>query len=234
LVAFAGFDISEYPGDDMMAWLKANTNLSFCGFYLAPAACHRDASWMDKRSTLAAQGWGFAAVYLGQQEPGHNCSANELTPVKAQEDGQNAADLMQQAGFPTGSVVYLDIETGGPPSAATAAYFQAWVDAVTNDGTYRPGVYCSHSTAAYLLATRAVPVWTWNIAKPAPPADYATPYWINDPARSGVGTASIWQYAQNVPVSFDGAPTKDLVADFDYGASADPSAPPTLGDAVVA
>jgi hypothetical protein len=230
-MAFAGFDISEYPGDAMMAWLKDNTNLAFCGFYLAPAACHGDESWMAKRATLAAQGWGFAAVYLGQQEPGHNCSANELTPDQAMLDGQKAAALMQKAGFPAGSVVYLDIETGGAPSAATAAYFEAWVDAVTNDGTYRPGVYCSHTTAASLLAIRAVPVWTWNIIEPDA---FATPFPIEDPAGSGVGSASIWQYAQNIPVSFDGAPTPHLVVDFDYGASADPSAPPTLDTEVEA
>ena len=34
---FAGFDCLAYPGDDMMEWLKANTNFSFVGFYLAPA-----------------------------------------------------------------------------------------------------------------------------------------------------------------------------------------------------
>ena len=33
-MAFAGFDSVAYPGDDVMAWLKANTNLSFAGYYL--------------------------------------------------------------------------------------------------------------------------------------------------------------------------------------------------------
>ena len=36
----AGFDRSEYPGDAEMKWLKANTNLKWCGYYLVPL--HRD------------------------------------------------------------------------------------------------------------------------------------------------------------------------------------------------
>jgi hypothetical protein len=53
-----------------MAWLKANTNLVWCGYYLAPAPSHHDTSWMGTRAALAAAGWGVAPVYLGQQITG--------------------------------------------------------------------------------------------------------------------------------------------------------------------
>ena len=33
MTAFAGFDSSAYPGDVIMKWLRANTNLVWCGYY---------------------------------------------------------------------------------------------------------------------------------------------------------------------------------------------------------
>ncbi len=56
-MGFAGFDSLAYPGDDVMAWLKANTNLSFVGFYLAPAPSRPTSKWMGRRALLASQGW---------------------------------------------------------------------------------------------------------------------------------------------------------------------------------
>ena len=34
---YAGFDILQYPNMAMMNWLNQNTNLVWCGYYLAPA-----------------------------------------------------------------------------------------------------------------------------------------------------------------------------------------------------
>ena len=56
---FAGFDSLSYPGDAVMAWLKANTNFRFVGFYLAPAPSRPTSAWMARRSTLSAQGWAL-------------------------------------------------------------------------------------------------------------------------------------------------------------------------------
>ena len=57
--AFAGFDAYQYPGDETMDWLKANTNLVWCGYYLAPSPSQtKDTSWMGKQAYLAGAGWG--------------------------------------------------------------------------------------------------------------------------------------------------------------------------------
>src|ERR1700755_3469138 len=112
MAGFAGFDTDIYPGDSQMAWLKANTNLVWCGYYLAPAPSHHDTSWMGARAALVAQGWGIAPVYLGQQTPApgsHNPSVGQGTT-----DGNNAAKLMTGEGFAPGSCVYLDLENGPP------------------------------------------------------------------------------------------------------------------------
>ena len=34
---YAGFDMLQYPNMAMMNWLNQNTNLVWCGYYLAPA-----------------------------------------------------------------------------------------------------------------------------------------------------------------------------------------------------
>jgi hypothetical protein len=62
-----GFDTSIYPGDaSMSAWLKPGSPYEWVGYYLQ-APCHRDPSWMGKRSTLTAMGWGLAVLFVGQQ-----------------------------------------------------------------------------------------------------------------------------------------------------------------------
>jgi len=62
-----GFDTSFYPGDaTMSAWRQPASPYEWVGYYLQ-APCHRDASWMGKRSTLTAMGWGLAVLFVGQQ-----------------------------------------------------------------------------------------------------------------------------------------------------------------------
>src|SRR4051812_31113627 len=62
-----GFDTSFYPGDaTMSAWRQPGSPYEWVGYYLA-APCHRDPSWMGKRATLTAMGWGLAVLFVGQQ-----------------------------------------------------------------------------------------------------------------------------------------------------------------------
>jgi hypothetical protein len=62
-----GFDTSIYPGDaTMSAWRYPASPYEWVGYYLQ-APCHRDPSWMGKRATLTAMGWGLAVLFVGQQ-----------------------------------------------------------------------------------------------------------------------------------------------------------------------
>lgn len=62
-----GFDTSIYPGDaTMSAWRYPASPYQWVGYYLQ-APCHRDPSWMGKRATLTAMGWGLAVLFVGQQ-----------------------------------------------------------------------------------------------------------------------------------------------------------------------
>jgi hypothetical protein len=65
---FLGFDRSEYPGDTMMSALRTEAHVAWTGFHLAPAPSHSYTGWMLKRSFLVGLGFGFAPIYVGQQQ----------------------------------------------------------------------------------------------------------------------------------------------------------------------
>ena len=65
--SFPGFDTGIYPGEAAMrAWVRPNSPYYWVGFYV-PAPCHRDTSWVGRRESLTAMGWGIAVLYVGQQ-----------------------------------------------------------------------------------------------------------------------------------------------------------------------
>jgi hypothetical protein len=229
-VGFAGFDTSIYPGDDVMAGLKQSTNLRWCGFYLAPAPSHPNTSWMGRHSALAEMGWGFAVIYVGQQEstgPG----SHVLTTDQGKLDGADACRLAEQAGFPRGTVLFLDIEAGGPISANTAAYVKGWAPAVRDLG-YRPGVYCSH-TAVHSIDALGLQVhrWVYKLKTSDVGGHKPAPYKDADPSTSGITTAIVWQWAQNTNID---TVKGQLLVDLDTAATADPSQilPPPVKPAV--
>jgi hypothetical protein len=141
---FAGFDTDIYPGDDVMSWLRTNTNLAWCGYYLGGAPSHPDTTWMGKRAALQGNGWGIAPVYVGQQVTGPG--SQNPSAATGLQDGSQAALMMRSEGFAPGSYVYLDLENGPPIPQAQMEYVTSWVAAVVNGG-FMPGIYCSHLLA---------------------------------------------------------------------------------------
>src|SRR5215472_2735206 len=136
---FAGFDCLGYPGDMVMTRIIQNTNLRWCGFYLAPAPSQGNTSWMTKRAFLQGLGWGLAPIYVGQQVSGPG--SHKVTPAQGTLDAQNAASLAKKAGFANESIIFLDIEQGPPAQAATLAYYGAWLAELVANTSYAPGVY---------------------------------------------------------------------------------------------
>ncbi len=219
---FAGFDTNLYPGDAVMNWLRANSNLTFTGFYLAPAPSHDDISWMDKLDFLQSSGWGLAPVYVGQEVTGpgsHNACAATGT-----EDGVHAVSLMQRAGFDPGSFVYLDLENGDPFPQVLQDYTVSWAAAVANGG-YGVGIYCSHCIAA--TVHNLVPharMWCWHCMTTTP-HPIPCPYPDSNPSGCGYIGAYAWQLAQNCFLTVPPAPGGILHADVDSALIPDPSAP---------
>jgi len=236
---FAGFDTEVFPGLDCMTWLRANSNLRWCGYYLAPAPNRSPTGWPGRYEALKAD-WGVVPIYVGQQDPrtatAHYKPSSLLTAERGAIDAGDAVKLAWQDQFPGGTFVYLDWEYGGLDGAGARDYVKAWAAAVAAEGTFMPGVYCSHNTASgvvKLLNTidpaPAARLWCWKV----PSADNH-PYLGDlgavpapDPAGCGFAGAIAWQRDQNTTVTLpDGAPAKSLKVDFSTAASADPAAPP--------
>ncbi len=223
MAAYAGFDTDIFPGTDQMTWLLANTNLVWCGYYLAPAPSHDDETWMGQRDDLADAGWGIAPVYLGQQVQGPGSKV--ITGPQGTTDGNDAAALMTDDGFPSGSCVYLDLENGAPFQSPQTDYVAAWVAAVQDAG-FQPGIYCSHGIAAEVLALcPSVRIWAFNIPTTALTDTTALVYPTPEPAGSGVPGAVAWQRIQNTNLQLPGAPIPVMNVDLDTALTADPGAP---------
>ncbi len=219
---FPGFDTDIFPGTPAMAWLRANTNLLWCGYYLAPAPSHADTSWMGRRPSLLAAGWGLAPIYVGQQIQG--AGSHNLTAAQGRTDGAEAIALIRAEGFAPGSAVYLDLEDGPPLVAPRTDYVGAWTDTVRAGG-FHPGVYCSHGFAEDVRRSwPGARIWAFRVGTtqehPFPGTVFPDP----DPAGCGAPSATIWQHAQNCRLSPPPG-LAPLVVDLDSARTPDPGAP---------
>jgi hypothetical protein len=220
--AFAGFDAKLYPGSDVLGWLSQNTNLEWCGYYLAPTPSHQDRSWMGKLAGLQADGWGVAPVFVGEQviPPG----SLHPSAAKGAQDGADAASLMTSEGFAPGAAVYLDLENGEPFPQSLQEYTQAWCQAVENAG-FQPGVYCSHNLAAQVhVLYPCARVWAFKVPT-TEPTPVAHPFQTPDPAGCGYESAFLWQHAQSCILSVPLAAQAVLSADLSSAVVQDPGAP---------
>jgi hypothetical protein len=227
MAGFAGFDTSIYPGDSIMEWLKANSNLAWCGYYLAPAPSHGDTSWMGKREHLSDLGWGFAPLYLGEQVHGQGVRGSfNPSPEKGTADGEDAAEMMANEGFDPGSCVYLDLENGPPLQEVQRSYVSNWCDAVQQAG-FTPGVYCSHGMAQAVQQLRPdCRIWAFKILLSPAPVPPLSQLPNPDPSGSGFPGAFVYQLDQNRTIKV--LPTQiPLKVDLDSALVQDPSAPET-------
>ena len=222
---YAGVDIDYYPGDSIMLSLVATRHVAWTGFYLYPAPDHSApdpnkttlASWMDKRQRLINMGLGIAPIYVGKQPSW----TSVLSDATGANDGADAANLAQQAGFPAGSVIYLDIEPGGPYAADFMTYVLGWISGVINSGYY-PGVYVHSGDASQIVASDSRPlIWSVNLDVHSCNTGISL---LVKPSDSGYANATAWQYAQNCSLVVEG---KSWTFDFDVASTPDPSIPPS-------
>ncbi|HZB93335.1 MAG TPA: glycoside hydrolase domain-containing protein [Stellaceae bacterium] len=232
MAGFAGFDRSDYPGDAVMAWLKAHTNLVWCGYYLGPAPSHAGTSWMGKRATIAALGLGIAPIYVGQQVTGPGSKHPSLD--QGTTDGEHAADLLESESFARGSCIYLDLENGPPLTQRLRDYVAGWCDAVSARG-FSPSVYCSHAFAEQIHQLRSqARVWAFKVSTTAPHPVPGTNFPTADPAGCGYPGAFVWQLGQNCQVTAPGAALDTVTLDLDVAVTNDPGAPSPSLPAIVA
>jgi hypothetical protein len=226
---FAGFDTEFFPGLPTMTWLKANSNLTWCGYYLAPAPTRTPCGWTGEYNSLTAAGWGVVPIYLGQQDPSMNLASSILTAAQAAIDASNAASLANQDGFPPATFIYLDWEQGGL-SAAGAVYISAWVAAMLA-GNYRPGIYCSHRYAPTIVNAIAAAdpagvtrIWCWNVPQVPTFDGNLSQVPAIDPTGCGYPGATTWQREDEVAFNFPaGSGLTGIRVDLDTSAFSNPA-----------
>jgi len=203
--AYLGFDSNQYPGDDALPILRKT--FSFTSYWVGPPPEEKRSTWLGKRSLLQSQGFGFVVLFNGRES--HNLKSASDARQKGALDGVNAAKLARQEGFPTGTIIFLDIEEGGRLPATYHEYVKAWMDAL-EVANFRAGAYCSAmlvnegggvsiTTAKDLqdhLGSRKLILWVYNDACPPSPG-CVFPQTPSAVKQSGSPEAAIWQYAQS-------------------------------------
>jgi hypothetical protein len=232
-----GFDTRDYPGDATMRRWFAASPYRWVGYYL-PAPCYTGTTWTGRRQVLAEQGWGFAVLYVGEQDwramqaapgdtipvaqPGARCATANLTAANGAAHAAAAAAAAAADGFPAGTVVFLNVERMERVEPELAAYVRSWFAALLDGGRYVPGLYAHDLNAAQLYAIlaeefarrgRAERPRLW-VARQAG-FDIA-----RSPVESGHGVATAWQGRFDVRETWDGI---TLNIDVNVADSADPS-----------
>jgi hypothetical protein len=69
------------------------------------------------------------------------CSSDLVRGDRGRADGEDAVAKAAADGFPTGTVIFLDIERMEKVPRAMRDYYKAWATRVLADGRYRVGVY---------------------------------------------------------------------------------------------
>jgi len=203
--SFLGFDANDYPGDDALAVFRKT--FSFTSFWLGPAPGEKRTTWLGKRALLESRGYGFVVLYNGRESRKLRSLADGHQ--KGGIDARTAASLARQEGFPSGTVIFLDIEEGGRLPESYHEYVRAWFDELARL-RFHAGAYCSAVPVAESqgntiitardlqdhLDGRKLIFWIFNdVCPPSPGCTF--PATAPSPAQSGFVAAAVWQYAQS-------------------------------------
>src|SRR5713226_8144839 len=133
--SYLGFDRNIYPGDDALPILRKT--FAYTSYWLSPPPGEKTNTWLGKRELLRSQGFGFLVLYRGPQSSELQSTwserINHSSQPKAQAWKRGTADARlaeaaaKKEGFPSHTVIFLDIEEGGRLPAVYHAYLRAWV-----------------------------------------------------------------------------------------------------------
>lgn len=230
-----GFDTRDYPGDAVMRSWFASSPYRWVGYYL-PAPCYTGTTWTGRRDALRSIGWGFAVLYVGEQDwramgraavdtdavENPRCSSAHLTEEQGREHAGAAVTAAAQDGFPAGTVIFLDVERVDRVSPELATYVRSWMAGVLADGRYTPGLYAHDVNVEDLYAIVADEfIRSQRTDRP--------PLWVartagfelrSAPRESGYAAALIWQGVLDTVEEWAGT---RLNIDVNVSTSTDPS-----------
>jgi hypothetical protein len=232
-----GFDTRDYPGDAAMRrWFEASP-YRWVGYYL-PAPCYTGTTWRGRREPLRAMGWGFAVLYVGEQDwvgirglpqdtarvaqEGARCATINLTLENGALHAGEAEAGASADGFPEGTVIFLNVERVERVSPALSAYVRAWAAALLQRGRYMPGLYAHDHNAAELYTVLAEEfARRGRVERPRLWVAKASGFDVQrSPVESGYPVAAAWQGRFDIRETWDGL---TLTIDVNVADSADPS-----------
>lgn len=202
---YLGFDRNDYPGDEAMKLLRRD--FAFTGYWLGNPPGETTKSWSGKRELLRSEGFGFVLLFAGPTSG--QLRDQPYTRKRPADDAQAAAAAARREGFPSGSVIFLDIEEGGRLPSTYITYLKAWASELERLG-FRAGVYCSAIpidegeglsliTSDFIreqIKPTELVYWVYNDACPPSPG-CITPQEPPAPSKSGIGYAQIWQFVRS-------------------------------------
>lgn len=203
--SFLGFDRNDYPGDENLALLRRS--FAFTAYWLNVPPGGKVNSWAGRRETIRNAGFGFLVLFNGKLDA--ELRKSKDAPAMGRVDSASAVAAAKKEGFPTQTIIFLDVEEGGRMLPEQKAYIYAWVDGVNASG-YRAGIYCSGIAAKedggvevitakdlqQNAAGRNISFWVANDACPPSPGCV---FPKRDPklSDSGIAFADVWQTAQS-------------------------------------
>lgn len=202
---YLGFDRNDYPGDEAMKLLRRD--FAFTGYWLGNPPGETTKSWSGKRELLRSEGFGFVLLFAGPTSG--QLRDQPYTLKRVAGDAHAAAAAARREGFPSGSVIFLDIEEGGRLPSTYTTYLKAWASELERLG-FRAGVYCSAIpidegeglsliTSDFIreqIKPTELAYWVYNDACPPSPG-CITPPEPPAPSKSGIGYAQIWQFVRS-------------------------------------
>jgi Domain of unknown function (DUF1906) len=150
-MSYFGVDSYSCPRANVSQSLRNASARVIC-FYLAnggyPAGSYNKAAFQS----LSSQGWGFLPTFSGYrpgdprrgEDPSDRYVTGALTKLNGALGGaqaRQATTRMADVGFPRGSVIYLDLETGDPCAGDYLDYVATWMTSVRSFG-YEAAIYC--------------------------------------------------------------------------------------------
>jgi hypothetical protein len=200
-----GFDTCAAPSvGQMQAWTASpyhSIGVYIGGADRACAQANLTASWV---SSVAAQGWRLAPLYVGLQAPCSGIGAT-IDPNNAVSEGYNAAlDAISHAqilGLGSGTPIYFDMEAynnaDATCSGAVTSFINAWDGMLQSQG-YVAGFY---SSAASGIADQV-----WIAEHPSDFPGYSSPddiwfaHWNNSPTVFGDPYIpdTLWNFHQRI------------------------------------
>ena len=162
-----------------------------------------------------------STIPVATSDDGH-CSASFVNTAQGRIDARDAIATTAREGFPTGTVVFLDVEYMDALPQRMRDYYRAWTREVLADGRYRPGIYAHTSNASTIYDDVSDEYDSAGVAGDPP-------FWIagkgsfsteSSPTEVGHAFATAWQGMLDVVRTHNGV---KLPVDISVASVASPS-----------